>query len=422
MSSAAWTAVVLVLLVSARAIEWLCSALRIRSRDSQVPQEFDGIYPEDEYARADEYKRARTRVSLVEDGISFAALLAFWFAGGFPWLDGLAFAASAGTGGGEIVRGLAFIGGLALGGLLLGLPFNVWRTFIVEERFGFNRTRPARFILDLILGIIVGIALGGPLLAIVLWLLSHASATAWIICWAVLGLYQLAALFIIPRWVFPLFWRFRPLSEGDLRDAVLAYTKRVDFPVENVFVIDGSRRSTKSNAFFAGFGRTRRLALFDTLIERQGLDELVAVVAHEVGHWKRGHLVRSLAVGFVQNAVLLAVLAFVLGQPALFAAFGVGGTPVHVGLVIFALIWSPIGLAAGALSNALSRRHEYEADRFAAETIADPEALVRALRKLSVDNLVDLRPHRLDVILHASHPPMPMRVRALRQVAAQGGR
>jgi STE24 endopeptidase len=343
-----------------------------------------------------------------------AALLVFWFAGGFQHLD----AWLRGFGYGPIVTGVLFIGILVLAKGLLDLPFSVYSTFVVEERFGFNRTTPRTFALDLVKGLLLSVALGAPILALVLFFFERAGDAAWLYCWLATTAFTLFFLFVFPTWIMPLFNKFEPLEEGELRDALFAYARSVDFGLGGIFVVDGSRRSSKANAFFTGFGRNKRIALFDTLVEKHPARELVAVLAHEVGHYKLGHVFKNLAISVAHSGVLFFLLSIFLGHRGLYDAFFMAHTSVYAGLVFFGLLYAPIELILSLLLNLQLRSHEYQADRFAAETTGEPEAMVSALRRIAADSLSNLTPHPFYVFLNASHPPLLQRVRAIRAAAA----
>jgi STE24 endopeptidase len=401
--------VILVALLGAWAIDLLARVLDLRTLGGALPPEFEGRYEPAEYARSQEYSRARARFRIVESTVGLAALLLFWLLGGFAALDSMV----RGLGVGPVATGLLFIGALALASAALGLPFRVWSTFVLEERFGFNRTTPRTFVLDLLKGAALAIVLGGPLLALVLFFFERTGAAAWIWCWIAASAFMLLAQWIYPTWILPWFNKFEPLPEGELRSAIVRYAERVGFPLAGVYVIDGSRRSTRANAFFAGVGRRRRIALFDTLVDRHPVPELVAVLAHEVGHYKRGHVPKMIALAIVQFGVLFWLMSTIMTSPGLHRAFFVERPSIATGLVFFGLLFTPIELVLSVAINALSRRHEYQADRFAAETTGDGAPLIEALRRLAVENLSNLTPHPLVVVLEASHPPVVRRIRAL---------
>lgn len=402
--------IVLAALVLEYLVDLAGNLLNLRALTPELPAEFLGVYDAERYARSQRYTRERTRFGLVRSTVGLAVTLAFWFAGGFPWLDGLA----RGLGYGPVGTGLVFLGALAVGGRALSLPFQLWSTFVIEERYGFNRTDGRTFVVDQLKGLVLGAVLGGGLMAAVLWFFEAAGGTAWLWCWGTAAGFSLFGALVAPTWILPLFNRFEPLEEGSLRERILAYARSVSFPIEGLFVIDGSKRSSRANAFFTGLGRTKRIALFDTLVEQHSEDELVAVVAHEVGHYKKGHVVKSLVVGLLHFGALFWLLDLFLGSRGLFEAFGIAEPSVHAGLVFFGLLFTPIELVLSVVMSALSRRNEFEADAYAAETTGRPEDLVSALKKLSSENLANLTPHPFLVWMSYSHPPVLARIEALR--------
>ena len=400
---------VLLALLACFALEVAADLLNLRALSPAVPAAMAHRVDGERYARAQEYARAKARFALVERTFDLVLLLAFWAADGFGQLD----RAVRGLGFGDVGTGLAYIGSLLLAKWFLGLPFSWYGTFRLEERFGFNRTDTRTFWADRAKGLVLAALLGAPLLASILFFFERTGESAWLWCWGITALFLLFIQFVAPTWIFPLFNKFQPLGEGPLREQLLAYAGKVGFPLRDVYVIDGSRRSTKANAFFSGFGRNKRVALFDTLIEKHAPAELVAIVAHEVGHFRLGHIVRMLAVGIAQTGALFFLLSLVLGHTELYEAFGVPPST-WVGLVVFGLVYEPLDMLLSAFVLALSRRHEFEADRFARETIGSSEELVTALERLSADHLDNLTPHPFYVALHHSHPPLLSRVRALR--------
>lgn len=407
--------VVLAALVGEYLLSLAAGALNLRALDPAVPREFGGALDGDRYARSQAYSRTRTRFGLAEGAVNLAVVLAWWRAGGFDWLDRHVRALEHGP----VVTGLLYVGALGLASAAIGLPFRLWSTFVIEQRFGFNRTTAATFAADLAKGLALAVALGGALLAAVLAFFEWAGALAWLWCWLAAAAFLLAVQFVAPTWIMPLFNTFTPLGPGALRDAILGYARRTDFPVKDVFVVDGSRRSSKANAFFTGVGRNKRIGLFDTLVRDYGADELVAVVAHEVGHYRKGHVLQAAALQIAHLGALFFVLSLVLRQEGLFEAFQMRETSVYAGLVFFGLLFTPVELALSLAVNAVSRRNELQADAFAAETTGGGDALISALKKLSADNLSNLTPHPLHVFLHYSHPPALRRIEALRRLDAQ---
>ncbi len=403
---------VLVALFALWNLDLIATLLNLTCLTPEVPRAFAGVYDADTYARSQAYTRASARFGVLQASFGLAVLSGFWLLGGFGWLDGLARWLVAG----EVLRGLVFIGLLGLGSYLSSLPFGVYDTFVIEERFGFNKTTPRTFALDQLKGLVLAVVLGGPLLGAILWIFIHV-ANAWLWAWLVFTLFQLLLTYLAPSLIMPIFNKFTPMAEGELKAAIRQMAERCKFPLTEIYIMDGSKRSTKANAFFTGFGKRKKIALFDTLIASQTTAELVAVLAHEIGHFKKKHILQRLGVGIVQSAVVFYLLGLFTGDGGfareLFAAFGVEQISAHVGLALFGILFAPLSRVLGIAANAWSRKHEFEADAFAAEAMGSPAPLASALKKLSAENLSNLTPHRLRVILDYSHPPVLERLKAL---------
>ena len=402
--------IILLALIIEYAIGLAADVLNLRSVRSELPAELEGVYQPEEYRRSQEYSRTNTRLGFVTSTFSLVVLLSFWFAGGFNYLDQIVRS----WGFVPIVNGLFYIGILLAGYGLLMLPFNVYGTFVIEERFGFNKTTRRTFVLDLIKDLGLAAVIGGALLSGLLALFQYAGYYAWILCWVGFIAFSLILQYVAPTWIMPLFNRFSPLQPGELREAILDYARSVDFPVKNVFVMDGSRRSTKSNAFFTGFGRNKRIALFDTLIEKHTVPELVAVLAHEIGHHKKKHILQGTIINILHAGLLFFLLSIFLESPGLYEAFYMQQPSIYSGLLFFGLLYTPLEMVLSVGMHVLSRKNEYEADRFAAETTGHPQEVVEALKKLHAGNLSNLTPHPFYVFLNYSHPPLLERVRAIR--------
>lgn len=405
--------VILLALLTNFALELIADWLNLRALDPQLPAEFTGVYDTAKYASSQEYTRTKTRFGFVTTTFDLALLLLFWQLGGFNALDRLV----RGWGLEAVSAGLAFTGLLLLAKTLLSLPFGLYSTFVIEERFGFNRTTPATFIMDLGKGILLTLVLGGPLLAAVLWFFATAGSLAWLWCWGAVTLFTLVVQFVAPTWIMPLFNKFSPLAEGELRQAIFTFAESVKFSLQNVFVMDGSKRSSKSNAFFTGFGRNKRIALFDTLISKHTVPELVGVLAHEIGHYQKKHILQGMVLSILHTGVLLYLLSIFVSHPDLFAAFHMDHSSVYAGMIFFGLLLTPLEMLLAPLLHLLSRHNEFAADAFAAEHTGEPESLIAALKKLSADNLANLTPHPFYVLIHYSHPPLLQRIAALRALA-----
>ncbi len=393
-------------------MNFVADRLNINALTRHLPAKFTDVYDTDRYQRSQQYLKANTRLGNITSAIDLAVLLLFWFLGGFGVLDG--FVRS--TGWSSIGCGLLFIGILAGCKFIISLPFSIYATFVIEEKFGFNKTTPKLFILDLIKSISLSLVLGMVILSIIFWFLESTGTWAWLICWGITTAFLLAVQYIVPTWIMPLFNKFTPLEEGELKEKLFTYARSIDFPLTQIFVMDGSKRSTKSNAFFTGFGKNKRIVLFDTLIKDHAPDELVAVLAHEMGHFKKKHIQRRLIFGIFQMGVVFYLLSLFISQNTLFQVFHVEKTSVYAGLVFFSILFSPVDLVLSIVMQFFSRKDEYEADRFAALTTQKAEPLITALKKLSAHNLANLTPHPFYVFLNYSHPPLAERIGALEKL------
>ncbi len=346
----------------------------------------------------------------MEGGLGLLLTLLFVFGGGLPWLDGLIRS----PGFSEVLTGVLFIGALALAGDLLATPFDIYSTFVLEERYGFNRTTLREFVKDKIKGWALGIVIAGPILAAVLWFFQNWEGVAWLFAWGVVTLFMLLLHYLAPSVLLPLFNKFTPLEDGELRQRIVEYARGAGFALTGIYVMDGSRRSTKANAFFTGFGKRKRIALFDTLIQRHTPDEIVAVLAHEVGHFKKKHVLLLMALTIVKVGVLLYLVGLLLEAESLFAAFHVRPST-YIGLLLFGLLFTPLSVLLSLPMNWLSRTFEFQADTFAVRTTSKGEDLITALKRLVTHSLGNVTPHPLDVALRYSHPPILERIRNIRR-------
>ena len=404
-----------VIVAGALAAEYLVNLvvdrLNLKTMGGPLPGEFADAYDPETYRKSQEYTRTRTRFGMVSSTTTLALTFGFWFAGGFNAVDRMVRAWALP----EVLTGLAFIGVLALLRTLVSLPFSLYSTFVIEEKYGFNRTKPTTFAADLLRGFGLTVLIGGPLVAGILWFFGWAGPAGWAWCWAFGAVVTLLLQFVAPAWLMPLFNKFTPLADGELKERILAYAAGIGFPLAGIFVMDGSKRSSKSNAFFTGFGRFKRIALFDTLIAKHTVPELVAVLAHEIGHYRRRHVLVGTTAGVLHMGAVFWLFSFFIGQRPLFDAFGMSEPSVYAGLLFFGLLFTPVEFFLSLAMHALSRRHEFEADAFAAGTIeGGGDDLAMALKKLSSDNLSNLTPHPAYVFLHYSHPPVLERIRRLR--------
>lgn len=391
-------------------LDLISNWMNLNSLSKQLPDEFEGVYDEETYAKSQEYTKVRTRFGFITGAFDLLLLLGFWFSGGFNWLDEIIRAWDFN----ELVTGVLYITILLVAKSIISLPFSIYSTFVIEEKFGFNKTTPKTFVTDLFKGLGLGALIGIPLLAGLLAFFMYTGDFAWLYAWIAITLFSLVMQYVAPTWIMPIFNKFTPLEEGELRTKIEDYTNKVNFPLKGLFVIDGSKRSSKSNAFFTGFGKNKRIALYDTLIENHTHDELVAVLAHEIGHYKKKHIIKGMITGVIQTGVTFFLLSVFLKAEGLFDAFYMEQMSVYAGLIFFGMLYAPIEMILSLFAQIVSRKHEFEADEFAASTIKNAENMVSTLKKLSKDNLSNLTPHPFYVFLNYSHPPVLQRINAIR--------
>lgn len=373
-----------------------------------LPAELEGIYDSEKYRKSQLYLRANHKFSQVTESFNFILVLGMLVFVGFAFLDHYIRQITTNP----ILMALLFFGVLGLIADILGTPFSIYATFVIEERFGFNKTTVKTFILDKIKGWMLAIILGGGLLALVVWIYGATGQWFWLIAWGVISFFTVFMTLFYSNIIVPLFNKQTPLEPGDLRDAIEAFALKTDFSLRNIYVIDGSKRSTKANAYFTGLGRKKRIVLYDTLIKDHPKEELVAVLAHEIGHYKKKHTTIGTIVSIAQTGVMLFILSRFLGNPHLSAALGSDQPSFHLGVIAFGILYTPLSMILGLALNAFSRKHEFQADHFAA-TQYQPNSLRDALIRLSVNSLSNLRPHPVYVFFYYSHPPLLKRLEAI---------
>jgi len=404
------TCIILATLIGSYLIDNIADFLNLKNLNQPLPEEFKGHYSNEKYIKSQNYLKTNTKFGFITSSFDLAVLLVFWFSGGFQVIDSFVRSFNFNS----IVSGLFFTGILLFLKLLISLPFSIYSTFVIEEKFGFNKTSPKLFFLDLIRSIVLSAILGGILLSLILSFLEFGGQYAWIMCWAASTVFLFAVQYIVPTWIMPLFNKFTPLEEGPLKEVILNYAKSIHFSLSNIFVMDGSKRSSKSNAFFTGFGKNKRIVLFDTLIKEQSVEELLSILAHEMGHFKKKHIIKRMFIGILQMGFIFFLISIFISHEGLFHAFLMKDVSIYAGLIFFGMLYSPIDLFTSVLFQISSRKDEYEADRFAAETIKNSSPLISALKKLSIHNLSNLTPHPFYVFLNYSHPPILERINALK--------
>ncbi len=400
--------IILGLLVADFVLERVLEYLNITQLGDDLPGDIADIYDEKEYKKQQAYQRANYRFSAISSSFSFLLMLAMLLVSGFALVNNWAFSITQSP----ILGALIFFGILMLASDILTTPFSVYDTFVIEEKFGFNKTTPKIFVLDKLKGYLLGAVIGGGLLALIIYIYQLTTSNFWIYAWIVVTAFSVFMVFFYSNLIVPLFNKQTPLQEGELKKAIETFATKVGFELDNIFVIDGSKRSTKANAYFTGFGKKKRIVLYDTLINDMTTNELVAVLAHEIGHYKKHHVVWSLFLGIIQTGITLFIFSLFVGSPDLSKALGVEQPNFHIGLIAFGILYSPISMIVGFTMNIFSRKNEYQADAFAAENFSATE-LASALKKLSVKNLSNLKPHPLYVFFHYSHPTLLQRLKAL---------
>jgi STE24 endopeptidase len=401
--------ILIIALIVVTALEILADALNLVAARAGLPSEFSSQWSAADFDRSTAYRRDKTRLRLIIDAINLLGLILVLVFGLFGFLDRHIATICVHP----IGRGLLFMVACAAIASLVDLPFSLYQTFVIERRHGFNRITPRTFILDLVKGWALTALLGLPLIAGVFWFFLAFPHTAWLWAWGFTSLIQLFILYLAPVLIAPWFNRFTPLPEGELRDRIANYAARENFRIKGVYTMDGSQRSTKANAYFCGFGRFRRIVLFDTLIQKFTPDEILTVVAHEMGHFKLRHIPIVIAQAFGVNAITFLILAACIGSESIAHTLGFDQPSLQAGLMATLLILIPVTLPLKFLNNILSRRHEYQADAYAIKTTGQPLILGQALIKLTRDHLSDLTPHPLKILLDYSHPPILARLKAL---------
>ncbi|MBM2815588.1 MAG: Ste24 endopeptidase [Ignavibacteria bacterium] len=404
--------IILITIIIGFVLDTISDILNLSYLGKPLPKEFEGVFDSEKYLKSQSYTRTQTYFGFITSTFDLVILLIFWFAGGFEWVNQLIIPLSDSI----IIRGLIFAAVLMLGNFVLGLPFGIYSTFVIEEKFGFNKTTVKTFILDIIKSMALSVVLGGLVLSLILYILMQTGSEAWLYGWIAVTIITLVIQFIAPTWIMPLFNKFKPLDDGELKSAILDYAASVKFALKNIFVMDGSKRSSKSNAFFTGFGKNKRIALFDTLIEKHTTSELVAVLAHEIGHYKKKHIITGMVISILHFGLLFYLLSIFLNEKGLYDAFFMTSQPIYAGLVFFGMLYSPIEMLLGIAMNILSRKNEFEADKFSGDTTGKPEELCSALLKMSEHNLSNLNPHPFYVFVNYSHPPVLIRIQVLRRL------
>ncbi len=403
--------VILLILIGGYVVNVIIEKLDIHHASPILPREFEGYYDPEKYARSQSYLREKIYLGLIE-GMTFTIIVTVsTLAGWFNLID--IFARSFHRG--PIITGLLFFGILFTLSYMVSIPFSAVRTFVIEEKYGFNRTTRKTFTVDVIKHFILTVIVGAVMLSAVLWFFGSTGSAAWFYSWIAVTAFQIFIIFIAPVTIMPLFNKFTPLEDGELKNAIVGYAASQDFKLQGIYKMDASRRSSKSNAFFTGFGKYRRIVLYDTLIEKMKVDELVAVLAHEIGHYKHRDIFKGFTTAVLSIGLMLFMMSFFIGNRGLAAAFKMDNVSIYTGLFFFTFLYEPINAIFSVITNYITRRFESAADEFSVITYKQPEAMINALKRLSVDNLTNLTPHPIKVFLTYSHPPVMTRIEMIRR-------
>ena len=403
------------IIVTAIIIEYLLtsisSVLDIKNITPIIPLDFKKAYDGEKYIQSQEYLKARTRFGLFSSTFSLGLILVVIHSDVFGYLDQYVRLQTENY----ILQGLLFIGIIYFFQDIISLPFSLYNTFVIEQKFGFNKIKPGLYFFDKIKGYGIFIVLGSTVITPLLYFFHVYSEIGWLIAWSVLTVFMIAIQPLFVHVIAPMFNKFTPLEEGDLRKEIEKYTSKVDFPLVRIDIMDGSKRSAHSNAYFTGFGKSRRIAIFDTLVEKHSTKEIVSVVAHEVGHYKLKHILQGTIIGIIETGIMLFAFNLIMNDISLFNVFGVNQLSVHAGIVFFSMLYAPVSMLTSIVTTAISRKNEFEADKFSLDTTSDGQALISMLIGLSANNLSHLTPHPMKVFLSYSHPPVIDRIKAVNQ-------
>ncbi len=400
--------IILAIVIAGFAFDQWINYLNTTTRSKILPEALKGFYDEETYSRQQDYDRDNYRFGLLSDILSFLVILAMLILGGFAWVDGLVRAYTDSS----ILLAIFFFAVIGFASDLLSIPLEVYHTFVIEERYGFNKTTPKTFVIDKLKSWLLGAVIGGGILALIIFIYEKSGSWFWVLAWICISVFTLFVSYFYTTLLVPIFNKLTPLPAGELRDAIEQVAARADFNLKDISIMDGSKRSTRGNAYFSGFGSKKSIVLFDTLVNEHRVDELAAVLAHEIGHYKKKHVLKGLVSGIVQTGVLLFLLSVVLKSSLPALALGASIPSFHISVIAFGILYSPVSMVLGIMFNSVSRTHEYEADWFAV-SLSKPGALQKALKQLSVKNLSNLTPHPWYVFIHYSHPALLQRLAAI---------
>ncbi|MCB0736301.1 MAG: M48 family metallopeptidase [Bacteroidetes bacterium] len=399
---------ILVILVFGFVVEQILDFLNSKNKETTVPEDLRNFYDQEKYTKSLNYKRAHNKVGNISGWMSFVASMLFLLLGGFNWLNELLLPEFGDT----LWLSLVYFGVLFFASDIMGIPFGLYATFVIEEKFGFNKTTPTTYFIDKIKSYAMTIILGGGIMYVLLLLITSIGEQFWLYAWAVMVAIMIFTNFFYTTLFVPIFNKLTSLEDGELRTEIEKLAAKLNFPLTKIQVMNASKRTSKGNAYFAGFGKKKSIVLFDTLIEKHEVDELVGILAHEIGHYKKKHIIGNMVQGIALNGLMLWLLSWFIFNPELSMALGADQLYIHLNLIAFGILYGPISMITGLIGNVISRKNEYEADAYAIEH-TKPEALKTALIRLSTDSLSDLKPHPAYVFMHYSHPTLLQRLKAI---------
>lgn len=388
----------------------LLDTLNKRGWELQLPASLQNLYDKEKYEKAKAYDLEKDKLSLISAFFSTSITILFLLFGGFAMLDQYvrSFAQH------KILISLLYFGILGFASSMLSLPFSIYGTFRIEEKYGFNKTTMSTFLIDLMKSLLLTIVLGGLLLTLIIFVQEKTGSWFWLIAWAIVTGFSLFIAAFYTSLLLPLFNKLSPLEPGSLRSKIEDYAAVVDFPLKNIMLMDGSKRSSKANAFFSGIGKSKNIVLYDTLVNELSEEEIVAVLAHEVGHYKKKHIYQSMAISFITTAITFFIFGRMMNSDILPSILGTEKS-FHISVIVFGMLYSPISLLTGPMMNYLSRKNEYEADAYAKETYGS-SALASSLKKMSINHLSNLQPHPWYIFFHYSHPTLLQRLKAMNEI------
>ncbi len=386
-------------------IDKIIDSLNAKHFDDNIPEELNDVYNKEEYTKSQAYKKENYKFSLITSGFTILLTLAFFIFKGFAWIDQIARSYTDN----EILITLIFFGIIMLASDIISTPLSYYQNFVIEEKYGFNKSSKKLFFTDKLKGWFLSILIGGGILALIVWFYQKTGDNFWIYTWLFIAVFSIFMTLFYSSLIVPLFNKQTPLEKGELRSQIEDFANKVGFKLDNIFVIDGSKRSTKANAYFSGFGPKKRIVLYDTLINDLDNDEIVGVLAHEIGHYKKKHVFINMLLSILLTGFTLYILSLLINNSLLSQALSVEKPSFHIGLIAFGVLYSPISELTGIIMNYISRKFEYQADDYAKEKY-NADSLISSLKKLSKNSLSNLTPHKANVFVHYSHPSLLQRV------------